>query len=296
MTDSSLPRFVAALVMLFALMPLQAQETHLRWTGDIDSARSYMVDLAELYKATEGLEIEILYGPTTEVLDRVITRESDMGGSARLNRDDDPAEAQLTMVPIAWDAVVVVVNRDNPVNNLLIREINGLLTGQITHWRELGWEQGGPIRLVRRNDEFAGVETSLQSLVFTDQPAGGYPGERVDDGQAVFDVVADKVDAIGFALFSNARRQPIKILSVEGQSPRQNTIESGSYMLYQPVYLAHLRNPQRRRDIARFLRFASSPQAQRVLSRNGILPYTRGMHLINHRIERERAIRRVLDD
>jgi phosphate transport system substrate-binding protein len=295
-------RLFASWILLFSLIGLpgggvKAQDAPaLLWTGDHDSARAYMVELAELYLASENVPIEVRYGTTTDALERVIQRESDMGGSARINRDMDAAEAQLTMVPIAWDAITVVVHRDNPVSNLLAREINGILTGSIRNWSQLGWAEGGAIDVARRDDAFAGVEFSLQDMVLAEEPSGGYPGSRVADGNAVFDYVVANPNAIGFALFSQARQRPIKMLSVEGESPRRGSIETGEYLLYQPVYLAHLRNPSKRREIQRFLRFAMSQPAQRVLVRNGIVPYNQGIRLVTQRYDRDRAIRRVLED
>jgi ABC-type phosphate transport system substrate-binding protein len=39
---------------------------------------------------------------------------------------------------IAWDAIVLIVNPSNPVNELALNEIRGIYNGTITRWSEVG--------------------------------------------------------------------------------------------------------------------------------------------------------------
>uniref|UniRef100_UPI003AF44E1E substrate-binding domain-containing protein n=1 Tax=Thiolapillus sp. TaxID=2017437 RepID=UPI003AF44E1E len=41
----------------------------------------------------------------------------------------------VRMTPVAWDALVVMVNKDNPVSNISLRQVKELYEGKITNWQ-----------------------------------------------------------------------------------------------------------------------------------------------------------------
>ena len=40
--------------------------------------------------------------------------------------------------PVAWDALVVITHKDNPVNDISLENLRAVYRGQITNWKELG--------------------------------------------------------------------------------------------------------------------------------------------------------------
>lgn len=72
-----------------------------------------------------------------------------MAGAADLLLAAEPApevaqelkqEGEWLLTPFATDALVFVVNEDNPVDSLTTEQVRKIYTGQITNWKEVGGE------------------------------------------------------------------------------------------------------------------------------------------------------------
>lgn len=50
--------------------------------------------------------------------------------------------------PIAVDALALIVNKANPVGLLSVQEIKDLFSGEISSWRQLGWNDTVPLKIV----------------------------------------------------------------------------------------------------------------------------------------------------
>ena len=58
----------------------------------------------------------------------------------------------LTEKPIAKDALAFLVNPANPVNNLTTAQIQGIYTGAITNWKEVGGLDAEIVPYVRNSN------------------------------------------------------------------------------------------------------------------------------------------------
>ena len=67
------------------------------------------------------------------------------------------------LTPFATDALVFVVNQDNPVDSLTVEEIQKIYTGEITNWSQVGGEDL-EIAAFQRN-QGAGSQTMFEKLV-----------------------------------------------------------------------------------------------------------------------------------
>ena len=98
-------------------------------------------------KAT-GIKLQILeYGPKQAMLE--LEKGVIDAASAGLSFEDwldlmkkegvpvrDPAS--LSFVEIGKDRIVVIIHKDNPVNELSKDQLKGIFTGKITNWKEVG--------------------------------------------------------------------------------------------------------------------------------------------------------------
>ena len=148
------------------------------------------------------------------------------------------------LTPFATDALVFVVNRDNPVDSLTVEEIQKIYTGEITNWRQVG---GADLEIAafQRNPE-AGSQTMFEKLVMDGQIPMDPPQAWMADsmvglleGVRAYD---NSPAAIGYTVYyyahDMAMAQGLKVLQVEGVSPSPESIWEREYPFLNPYYVA----------------------------------------------------------
>ena len=139
------------------------------------------------------------------------------------------------METIAKEALVFVVNADNPVNSLTSQQLQGIYSGEITNWKEVGGEDL-PIVAFQRNPT-AGSQVMMEKLVMQGTPMMDAPATMVPTEMAgLIDAVRgydNSANAIGYTVFYYAAdmqmAQGLKILAVDGVLPSADTIRSEEY-------------------------------------------------------------------
>ena len=152
-------------------------------------------------------------------------------------KEHDP----LRMDPVGKDALVFIVNKDNPVNSLSQEQIRGIFTGEITNWQEVGGEDI-PIKAFRR-PETSGSQTLLRLLLLKDAPMVEETMELVSSMEGIISQVVsyeNTANAIGYSVFyyaSSMYEQPgLKFLQIDDTAPSNETIRSGEYPLVHDFY------------------------------------------------------------
>lgn len=98
------------------------------------SVTPVMEKLAEAYMALNpNVSIELQQSDSSTGIQSVVDGISDIGMASRELKD---SEAALTATVIALDGIVVIVNKQNPTDNLSTEQVQGIFTGEITTWSE----------------------------------------------------------------------------------------------------------------------------------------------------------------
>lgn len=101
------------------------------------SVTPVMEKLKEAYIAlTPNVTIEIQQSDSTTGMISAIDGICDIGMASRDLKDTETA-AGLTATVIAMDGIAVIVNNDNPIENLTSRQVMEIYTGEITAWSEV---------------------------------------------------------------------------------------------------------------------------------------------------------------
>ncbi len=96
-----------------------------------------MMELAEAYMArNEGVTIDVQQTGSGAGITATIDGTCEIGMSSRDLKEEELAEG-LTSERIALDGIAVIVNPENPVDNLSKEQIRDIFLGQITDWSEL---------------------------------------------------------------------------------------------------------------------------------------------------------------
>lgn len=272
--------FFGAIMVVMSLGSVSAtaaaEVKKLTWAGCGISKSAFMAEMATAYEKKTGVVIDFKGGGATKGIRQVSSREVDIGGTCRQiidghNEMPVPEERRVKLTPVAWDALVVVVNKDNPVSDISMAQVRALLTGQITNWKELGGRDA-PVELYVRKGKISGVGRTLREIVFVDYDQE-FVAKHVMDSSGPLEraIVADP-NGIGITGVSSARKLDAKILRLDGKEPSYANIKNGDYLLYRPLYMVtHLQdhNP----EVQKFIDFVMGPDGRKVMRQVGTVPY-----------------------
>lgn len=139
----------------------------------------------------------------------------------------------LTGAQVAADALVIVVNQENPMENIGLEQARAVFTGRTRLWSEL--EAGfGPIQVLTR-EAGGGVRGALQETIMGRRrltpTALVFPGNR-----ELREALAADPDAIGF-LPASWLDPRVKALTLEGMSHEWVALNVPGYPAVLPIYL-----------------------------------------------------------
>ncbi len=100
------------------------------------SVTPIMEKLKEAYIAINpNASIEIQQSDSTTGIQATIDGTCDIGMASRELKDSE--KANLTPIEIALDGIVVIANKENPLDNLTSDEVKSIFTGSYTNWNEV---------------------------------------------------------------------------------------------------------------------------------------------------------------
>ena len=214
-----------------ACIPLMAQMMADTTGIDLETAQS-SISVSTTATAWESFG---LYDTDTQML--VVYEAPDS-----VKEELQDANVQLEQKPIGRDALVFIVNEDNPVKSLTQQQLKDIYAGKITNWKEVGGQDLDIVAFQRRAD--SGSQTLFQKLLIQggelmDPPTELAPtamGELVDSLAAY----NNSANALGFSVYyyiDQMYSQPgLRLLAVDGVEPSNDTIASEKYPLCNEFY------------------------------------------------------------
>ena len=166
---------------------------------------------------------------------------------------------ELDSTPIGNDALVFIVNEDNPVESLTTQQIKDIYMGKITNWKEVGGNDAEIVPFQR--GATSGSQSLFMKLVMQDDEpmeapkelAPGLMGELIDQLAAY----NNSGNALGYSVYYYASymyTQPgLKFIKVDGVMPTDETIADESYPHINPFFVA-IRANEPEDSTARILR------------------------------------------
>jgi len=268
----------------------KSPETTLSWAGCGITQKAFMRSLAEAYEEKTGVHIDIRGGGATKGIRASSSQEVDMGGTCRLQLDGEASEANAYLEPVAWDALAVIVHKDNPINDISLAQLRALYEGKISNWSELGGPDA-PLDLYVRRGKISGVGRTLRQLVFANYEQEFPSGREFSSTGPLEEALESNPNAIGVTGISSAQKRDLKILTLDGKSPNYDNIKSGAYLLYRPLYIVYNPAAPSRDEINKFVQFAQTREGKAIIKENGVVPYTEALSLIMKQLEQERMAR-----
>jgi phosphate transport system substrate-binding protein len=180
--------------------------------------------------------------------------------------------------PIAWDALAIIINKQNPVNNITTEHVKKMYLGQIKNWSELGGPDA-PIHLYVRRGKYSGVGYTIRQYIFQDSSIEFSTDYVVKSSGPLEKAIEKDPLAVGITGISSARKRNVKIIGFDGKSPTYENVHNGSYGLYRPLYL--VTSPQPSAHVRDFVAFARSEEGRKIIRANQTVPYKDAPHLMS---------------
>jgi phosphate transport system substrate-binding protein len=195
--------------------------------------------------------------------------QSALSGAADIGMADlvilPPEAAGLRSVIVAKDGIVVVVHPDNGVAGLTMDQVRGIFNGTIRDWKQVGGSGAG-ITVVSR-EAGSGTRTSFEQIVgnvkLTDDAI------IQDSNGTIRETVANDAKAVGY-LSHGLLNEKIKAVKIDGVACTSDEIVNGRYRLVRPIFFLTRTEPNG--DLAGFINYMLSPDAQKILQSSGLIP------------------------
>ena len=234
-----------------------------------------------LGESPDSVQDLIAFSRTTQSYRNLMSGEADLVVAAEpapevMAELEEGGEWLLT--PFATDALVFVVNENNPVDSLTVEELQKIYTGEITNWSQVG---GDDLDIVafQRNPE-AGSQTMFEKLVMDGLTPMDPPEAWVSDSMMGLLEGVREYDnspaAIGYTVYYYANdmemAQGLKVLAVDGVAPSAQSIREETYPFRNPYFVAIAKDAPEGSPTRILYNWILGPGGQRLAEQEGYVP------------------------
>ncbi len=233
------------------------------------------------YEEWSYLEINCLkHSNTHQSFINLIDDKVELVIAARSISRDEKAYAEeknVTLIekPIAKDALTFMINPSNPINNLSISQLQGIYTGEITNWKEVGGKDE-EIRPYVRNRN-SGSQEKFETLVMAGLTIANFPELQVGlTMMSPYYQLEDDKQGIGFSPFYYysviVDNGSTKAIGIDGVKMTKENIKNNTYPYTTEVYAAVRSDVDRNSTAYELFEFLTTPTGQNIVKESGYIP------------------------
>ena len=188
----------------------------------------------------------------------------------------EEAGVELVKVPFCYDAFVFLVNGSNPVDNLTVKQIQMIYTGEIIHWDKVGGKAGEMIFAYQRPQN-SGSQTAMENLVMQGIPLAAARPSLVTSGmgELVYQIgdYNNGPRALGYSYlyYVNGmyKSGDVKVISVDGTEPSEDNLRSGKYPFTTCYYAVYVKGDT---ETEAFVQWLTGEEGQKCVRQAGYIP------------------------
>lgn len=221
--------------------------------------------LGEAFQNETG--ISFTYNPTGSGsgIKAVLEGRCDIGLSSRDLKAEEEAEG-LNATVLAYDGIAIVVNPDNPVEDISLEDVAKIYTGEITNWSEVG---GNDVEIVLIGREAgSGTRDGFEAITGTEDVCQ-YRQELTSTGD-VITTVSQNPGAVGYASVASVK-ETVKALTIDGVAATEATIKDGSYVVQRPFVLVTKADAALSEAAQKFYDYITSADANEIIAAAGVV-------------------------
>lgn len=224
-------------------------------------------------------ESEIGGGTTPKAYRRLLDGEVDMIFCAAPSKEQVEEAAKIgktfNMIPIGKEAFVFFVNKENPVRELTVAQIQDIYSGKVTNWKEVG----GKIQDIRafQRPKNSGSQTMLEKIMEGKELMVAPHNDVVGGMGGIIEETAEYKNfsnAIGYSFLffvvGMKNNDQIQLLKVNGVYPERKNIENGEYPFTGDFYA--ITTDTENKNVPLFIEWILSDEGQLLVEKTGYTP------------------------
>lgn len=192
-----------------------------------------------------------------------------------LNKDETGKLGLMDVGGVGRDAIVFLVNKENPITGLTTQQLRDIFQGRITNWKEVGGNDapiqpyahimcGGREEVMRQY--LVGVRDTKSGIVGIDNGLWAPNVINIKDETDVCKNVAG--DPNGIAPVSRSMvEDTVKVIAVDGVMPASEAIADESYPVVRYLHMGTRGIPDGATKL--FIEFLKSDEGQQLLAKEG---------------------------
>lgn len=239
---------------------------------------------AERYQAEHpDVRISVTGGGSGTGIASLINGTVDIANASRQIKEEEIAEAESNGVKsvehiIARDAIAVIVNPENPVSQLTLKQISDIYSGKIKNWSDVGGEDRPIVRLSRETNSGTHVyflETVLRLGNSEDKTLFSTDTLLLPSSEGIIVEVRQNPNAIGYDGLGYVPEdlKMIAIAEKEGGAyvlPSIATVNDKTYPIARDLYMYTDGEPTG--IVKEYLDWILSAEAQEIVAELGFVP------------------------
>jgi phosphate transport system substrate-binding protein len=251
-----------------------------KWTGAYNGTRHVEPGLN---KNDTGKFLKLFKSSQThQSFINLIDRRAELILTARKMSPDEKAYANskgvsLIETPIALDAFIFIVNCNNPIQSLTIKQVQDIYTGAITNWKQVGGDDAEINPYIRNAN--SGSQELMEIVVMKDLEMIKYPEDSAEllfSMAGALDTVSYDVNSICYTVYYYkehiAYMYTPKSLAIDGIYPDGNTIGDQSYPYVTEVYAVICSDSDESSMAYKLYEWLQTEAGKQVISESGYVP------------------------
>lgn len=236
-------------------------------TGSTSVEKIVNLMKSEFEALNPGITIQYTGSGSSAGIKDTIAKTNNIGASSRELTDEEKAE-NMTETVFAYDGIAVAVNPANKVKNLTLEQLQGIYSGKITNWKEVGGDDA-EIFVVSR-EESSGTRSAFEELIKLEETDGLTSNAAVSEGNGPAQIaVAGNENAIGYISFAYID-DTVKAVTVDSVEATVENVKNNTYPLSRPFLFVSY-DDQVSEAGKKFLEFAVSADGQACVEKDNAI-------------------------
>jgi len=239
---------------------------------------------AEAYQTVKpNILIAVTGGGSGTGITALANNTVDIANASRAIKPEEIAAMQAIGIEplefiVARDAIAVIVNPENPVNQLTLSQISAIYSGEINNWQEVGGEDRPIVRLSRETNSGTHVyflETVLRLSDKDNKTFFSTDTLMLPSSEGITAEVRDNPNAIGYDGLGYVIPE-VKVLFIaiaagdEYIYPSAETVNNQTYPIARDLYMYTAGQPSTEEQA--YLDWILSVSAQQIVTELGFVP------------------------